>query len=144
MKCTKCESENQQGKFCSNCGTKLKEKCPECGQMELIGRLVCETKLQKIDDLKWDYIIKERKMWRFVLLSGLIGLIIIFGCISPIFLSASFLEASGIFLFCFCLSILIGHKCIKFQKQAEKIAEKEFWQKHPDYVEIIKKAKGGK
>ncbi|EKE21802.1 MAG: hypothetical protein ACD_7C00125G0005 [uncultured bacterium] len=33
--------------FCASCGIALKEKCPECGEMELIGRKICQTKLSE-------------------------------------------------------------------------------------------------
>jgi hypothetical protein len=30
MECKKCKSENQNGNFCTNCGTKLKKECSYC------------------------------------------------------------------------------------------------------------------
>lgn len=30
MECKKCKSENQDGNFCTNCGTKLKKECSYC------------------------------------------------------------------------------------------------------------------
>ena len=40
------------GIYCADCGTVLKEKCPKCGQMERIGRKVCETDLKRAEDAK--------------------------------------------------------------------------------------------
>lgn len=42
-----CKHENEVGNFCSKCGERLRTKCLECGRMELIGRSVCESKLNE-------------------------------------------------------------------------------------------------
>lgn len=56
MICPKCKSENQFGIFCSECGNQLKEKCPECGKMEPIGRKVCETKLEEAQRERYKFV----------------------------------------------------------------------------------------
>lgn len=142
MKCIKCGSKNQQGNFCSNCGTKLREKCPECGQMELIGRLVCETKLQKANKLRWNYVVKKtRQVWRVLLYASFILLIAILGIISIVLLTESTLE---IILLCFFIIVFTLVKITKFQERIEKRAEKKFFELNPEYAKIIEKAKGGK
>ena len=55
MTCQKCNNGNQQGNFCCNCGNPLREKCPECGEMEIIGRPICESKLKKAKDKQYSY-----------------------------------------------------------------------------------------
>ncbi len=145
MKCIKCGSENQQGSFCSNCGTKLKEKCAECGQMELIGRVVCETKLQKAEKLRWDYIAKKtRQTWKLFLYSSLILLITILGLLSAVLLTKSILEVTEVVLLYFLIIAFIFIKIIKFEYRSEERAKKKFFKLNPKYAEIIKKAEGGK
>lgn len=34
--------------YCPSCGEKIREKCPDCGRMERIGRTICETRIAKI------------------------------------------------------------------------------------------------
>lgn len=52
MTCPKCNNQNEGGNFCSNCAEPLKEKCPECGNMEPIGINVCMMELKKALDHK--------------------------------------------------------------------------------------------
>ncbi len=59
MNCPKCKDEYQGDNFCSNCGAALREKCPECGEMEAIGRAVCETELEKMESAEFEYVNKS-------------------------------------------------------------------------------------
>jgi hypothetical protein len=47
MTCLNCHKQGKNGKFCSNCGRRMMEKCFECGEMEWVGRKVCQTKLKE-------------------------------------------------------------------------------------------------
>lgn len=76
-----CNHQNESGNFCGQCGIALKEKCPECGEMEKIGRKVCLLVLKKIESEKSDFIsnktneIKTLTPWTQLMLGFLVVLI---------------------------------------------------------------------
>jgi len=156
MLCPKCKENVPRNNFCGNCGEKLLEKCSECGKMEPIGRKVCETKLEKAKQKLGKHLKNNIRYWIFYL--GLFGGLpataltaigfsrfittlfkinfnampdyqIIFCIVTPISIAA---------VLVFLLLVLLGYKK---QKQAEQKATQEFLQKHPDYAEILRKAK---
>ncbi|EKE21803.1 MAG: hypothetical protein ACD_7C00125G0006 [uncultured bacterium] len=43
----KCNHEKESGDLCAVCGATIRERCPECGEMELVTRKVCQTKLSE-------------------------------------------------------------------------------------------------
>ncbi|KKP59016.1 MAG: hypothetical protein UR60_C0028G0003 [Candidatus Moranbacteria bacterium GW2011_GWF2_34_56] len=47
MNHNKCNREEENGDLCAMCGATLKEKCLECGEMKLVTRTVCQTKLSE-------------------------------------------------------------------------------------------------
>lgn len=57
MKCFVCHAKNKSGNFCDECGAKLKEACPKCGQLEPIGRPDCMSEVNdvmaKIRDIEY-------------------------------------------------------------------------------------------
>jgi hypothetical protein len=133
MTCPKCKSENQEGNFCSNCGNKLKEKCPECGEMEPIGRPVCETRLEQAESKRYDYTSRRLKNWfLFEALSIFFVMAIValhFGQEPPIKIP-TIIGSSTI------LTIFI---VFQFNVLAEARREKEFLVKFPAEAEILRK-----
>lgn len=146
MTCPKCKSENQEGIFCSNCANPLKEKCPECGEMEEIGRPACE---KKVSEIKWEiYTIKTRTYNRYsdwgIKLAAL--------QIIPLPIALGILEydpksrVGGILLVMSILLFIVGlfgvstAGCL-IDGLCKKKRMKEFFRLHPDYAEILKKAK---
>jgi len=155
MKCPKCESENEWGNFCSGCGAQLRKKCLECGEMERIGRIVCETKIVQIKKEKEQFIASKSwcKRWERPLVvvgilmaisSGilLLGGDLILGLVvdSPSFfvriLIATCLLVGGAFL------LLISGETFDLTTAKLKRIEAEFFQIHPDCAELLKKAEG--
>ena len=146
MTCPKCNKEAQvDWLFCPFCQNPLKEKCPECGEMEEIGRLVCEKKIKKIADELSVYTKKEEDKY-FVLrhmLGWMVGLLLIiiiaaaFLASSPLTLITSLIEAT-------CMVVTFGLCFWKILSKDFKVyhnAKKEFYNIHPDYAEILKKPK---
>ncbi|MEA1926055.1 MAG: zinc ribbon domain-containing protein [Patescibacteria group bacterium] len=158
MICPKCKSKNQFGNFCSECGNPLKEKCPECGKMEPIGRKICETKLEEARKAQKEYLKNKVREWRII--GGVIGGIVggsILGFLTVfgfwILANAKFAEHTlishhwqfwgglillGMFITLFVFPIIsLG---LKKQRQAEQKAIQKFLQEHPDYAEILRQA----
>ena len=65
MKCSKCNQETLGSDFCGHCGAPLKEKCPECGEMEKIGRKFCEKKLAESKALLQDFVDKNAQTFHY-------------------------------------------------------------------------------
>ncbi|EKE10951.1 MAG: hypothetical protein ACD_15C00170G0003 [uncultured bacterium] len=57
-----CTHQDEQGNFCGQCGVALKEKCPECGEMEKVCRIVCEKKLAEIYALHSEFIFQKGEL----------------------------------------------------------------------------------
>lgn len=157
MICPKCKTGNLQwGNFCSNCGAALKEKCPECGKMEWIGRKICLTALEKAEKTKEEFFGKnglsaDKRGWIFFLIPmigsviWLIGLLIFTSSWFPVswklFLEAH--EGLGFFIF---LAVVFMPMFIYFfiatalWERKEKKLEKEFLVQYPAEVELLEKA----
>lgn len=56
MECPACKTEYPVGNFCIDCGSRLQEKCPDCGKMEPVGREVCQTKLTSACKMHREYL----------------------------------------------------------------------------------------
>ncbi|MBU4257306.1 hypothetical protein L6249_01030 [Candidatus Parcubacteria bacterium] len=154
MICPKCNKETLvEWVYCPFCQNPLKKKCQECGQMELIGRPVCETKFAEIQT----YTKKKVKKWRrnisalllFLMCApsalGISGMIASFKEWPPtiLYLHKIFWLVAGI-VSIVALTLPFGIKLINYwvnlEIRAEKQAEQEFFRLHPEYAEIIKKA----
>ena len=61
--CSKCQKETAGPNFCGHCGTALWEKCPECGQMELIDRKFCNKEREKFWNVITSYSIHYTKLY---------------------------------------------------------------------------------
>lgn len=146
MNCPKCKSEGQNGNFCSNCGEKLKERCRECGQIERIGRKICDKKIRQIEEEIADYQNKNSRNYSSIGMN--IALIVCVLCIMLIFASLAFpinIErkmtktiVSVVFLGALASMVAgqILHKCKRKQ------TKQKFLQLRPDYAEILKKTEG--
>lgn len=133
-----CNHQNESGNFCSQCGVALKEKCPECGQMEKIGRPVCKTKLTEALKARDKALLKLGE-WRENLLVMIAILIPVF-CLT---LSAikkihplKLAEFMILLTFPF-IAIIIG---VKWQSNVEKKSEGKFLAENPGHAEILKQA----
>jgi len=141
MNCPKCKDEYQEDNFCSNCGNQIKEKCPECGEMEFVGRLVCETLIKKIRKEQNCYMITNIfDFHEHIMTLILVGLVIVvLGFIQT--------ESGAIPFFGIIVMGLAALDQILFlSKIKPKLtlqAEWEFFRLHPDYAEILKKAEKG-
>lgn len=147
MNCKKCGSQNENKNFCGNCSNPLKEKCLECGEMELIGRRFCEDKACKIELYIMKYANKYNRFIPILFTTGGLGPLILFA-VSEIYFGQrgntdafyrSFIIASVFF------SIVIVMTACLLQfwlpKRIKK-AREEFFRIHPEYAEyeeIIKK-----
>lgn len=132
-----CKHENEKGNFCSNCGERLKEKCSECGEMETIGRVVCETKIRQINKERATFV-QEKSNY---LGSIAIYLTLIFGICLAVggFTKIEWLIGLAPVLF-IVITIYLAVVYFKLFDKITKKAEKEFFRLHPDYTELLKRA----
>lgn len=137
----------------------LKEKCPKCGEMEEVGRVMCITKLKKAERCFREYEEKNTYdvMWKLrPLLIAALSYVVL-GLAIVVFykqgwLSLSLESGAEVIRFTFSLissfilmgvTVLLGTKYLsKKERIIRKTTEKEFSRKFPEYAEILKKAKG--
>lgn len=152
MTCPKCNKETlAEWVYCPFCQNPLKTKCSECGRMELIGRLICETKLAEIKKELKDYKTKNVGKWKFRIMEA-ISLTTMLGGIVLLLIFLENEVNSKILLPFLCLFIwpvlsvfalsIIIFKTDQWRERAKEKAEQEFFKLHPEYAEIIKKAEG--
>lgn len=146
MKCSKCNRENlDDSNFCRFCSEPLKKKCPECGEMELIGKNVCLTKVRNIkgqaEIFAKQKITFDKKMkllciaWGITLSLSALSFFWAMIAKNPKWFWGSIL----VFLAVYSLVVPLNNW---FFRQREK-AKQEFFRLHPEYAEIIKKAEAG-
>lgn len=155
MNCLKCKTDNQWGNFCSNCGAGLKEKCPECGRMERIGRKICETKIAEAIDLKKEFFNRRRNPRQEAIICLLLPVIVgLSTLIAEIFLSLKFpafirflnhLPELGGILFFFVIpmasALIISYPFVSSVLHKEKQIEINFSNQHPAEAELLEKVK---
>jgi len=151
MKCPKCKAENQWDNFCSNCGNQLKEKCPECGQMEEIGRNACETKVKEAREALLVYKSREVGSWR-------IGMQLLLGFGSAGVIAVILWYTLCVYLDCLTIKSPIGWKLMlpidafliafiiwflkpisNWQSKALNKAEKEFLRQNPAEAALLER-----
>jgi len=139
MICPKCKSIDQLDRFCGHCGHQLKEPCPECGEWEPIGRVVCKMAVEKI----------ERKIIEAgIRASGKIFIytIMLMCAVIPFLfvLSIHFFQQQDVvarIYFATFLAIIAWDIISRSWERRIKKSEKEkLFREHPEYVEILKKA----
>ncbi|TSC53751.1 MAG: Uncharacterized protein LiPW39_83 [Parcubacteria group bacterium LiPW_39] len=154
MICPKCKAEDQWGNFCSNCGQKLKEKCPECGWMERIGRKVCTTKVKEVREKLQEYQNLTVGNWRIILSILLtftstiaLGVALIFTITaypgSPIANLITWEMMLPIDFSIFGFIVYMALKGSDWQWRVCDRAQENFFQLHPDYAELLKKTEEG-
>lgn len=80
MICPECEKETYGPDFCGHCAAPVREKCGECGKMELIGKKFCATKIRSVENLLKAH--KISGIWKYefniipILLFGLLALLV--------------------------------------------------------------------
>ncbi len=134
-----CKHENEHGNFCSKCGTPLKEKCSECGKTE------CLSKIKRIQEEARQYADKKvsKKVDNFLVRVNLLG--------SALSVIAAFLTVKitsrriDIVGFSAWVIIVVVFWAFSFVfliiwEEKRKKAKEDFFKKHPDYAEILKKA----
>lgn len=135
MTSEKCIHRWECGNFCSRCGTVLREKCPECGEMEGIGRPGCETAYNKIRKGLQDYKKGKPVMWSIVTLTL---------CFSPFGLTLYadinfFKRFTGnevlvvIFAFMAIGVIIFVPAAWHWEKRRLTKKEKKFWEQNPEF-----------
>lgn len=154
MHCSKCGFEDwvyagrfgeSEGKitlvYCPRCGQKLSEKCPDCGEMEWIGRPVCYREYQRILGL-FTAVRENEQQYRpsqWILLLLMVG---IFGSMFALF--ALMPPADGDFSRQDFATFLFGAVAIstifttlwfgyiKMHNRAVERSEQKFWSENPD------------
>lgn len=142
MNCPKCQSEDQNGKYCENCGHQLKEPCPECGEWETIGRPVCLTKIENAQDALDEVLERANNssyFRKFLLLIFFVPLIISVPLIYC-FETSRYLLAATVFFSCILLIYIVVYRILLVDVKKRKEAVENFYKTHPDYKEILKKA----
>jgi len=144
MNCSKCESENEWGNFCSNCGMQLRTKCPECGKMEIIGRPVCEAEIFQIKEEMRDFVWKKEKPYTLAVMIPCACILVLLSAAGMFIVEegkGQVLIAAGI-----CVVMVVMAVCVyvvtesTIMKKFSQKAEAEFFRFHPDYAELLKKA----
>jgi hypothetical protein len=158
MTCSNCNKQCENGNFCSNCGHGMMKKCPECGEMEWVGRKFCGTKLKKARANQREFVENEVSIPKiinaviaWVLALFMVGLIF-FGAVTITEWIGSMIAtrwkvivvSSIILLSCsygtlWCV-IRIMKKRFDKVKQIKALANQEFFRLRPDYAEIIRQA----
>ncbi len=137
MTCPKCGSQGENENYCGNCGNKLKEKCSECGQMEAIGRPVCETKVAN-SKFKAD----EYSTSRFFESLFSIFLFTLFLALAFSISAVRFSQDKGLMVAAagvWGLASLEMFMFIPITYRMDK-RKKNFFLLHPDYAEMIRQA----
>lgn len=139
-----CDHQNESGNFCSQCGVALRERCPECGEMEEIGRKACCTKVKEAKGKKCAYVQERDPKY---LKRGLF-LVICYCSISLALEAAAAITRDDRFMYAlipwaiglgagiYVSSSLDDTKGNRRRKELEL----EFLQKFPEYAEILKQA----
>ncbi|TSC94906.1 MAG: Uncharacterized protein Athens071425_195 [Parcubacteria group bacterium Athens0714_25] len=163
MICRNCNNPiDNDSLFCKHCGAMQKEKCPECGEMELIGHPVCETLLKKIRREKWKFISDHTEKFPSsdsglaTFLAFLIAVQVVIAIIAGIILILYFLGWVKDFIFPYALwaTIFFGIESWLSYKAAMRYlegnekkmtedrikTEDKFLAENPEYAEILKKA----
>ena len=152
MTCPRCQTENQIGNFCSECGEKLRERCPECGGMELIGRKICESLISKATEKKYEHVWRrvDKYLWLFVALTTMMPLLAPF--LYEYYYTKGFhlnpSNPGSMLIHVFVMVIAIFVVCviasIKYRNRRQERLLKNFSEKFPAEAEILRKAEGGK
>lgn len=139
MTCRKCKNSiDDNSNFCKHCGTVQREKCDECGQMELINLVdnsICEERLYT--DFR-NFYKKRSRVAEGLIISGII--IAFVGISIPVIL-----PNNTILILTFLLGIIIAITGVSiapghYTKTNDKLRQK-FIIKYPAYVKIIRLAK---
>ncbi|MFA5994300.1 MAG: hypothetical protein WC823_05050 [Parcubacteria group bacterium] len=128
-----CIHQNELGNFCGQCGVVLKERCLECGEMEKIGRVMCETRLRLAE--------QERHIFMRRCDCYLPMILIIITTIGTLWVGWS-LDTSYIWWSIIKVVLVIGI-CVLANNFLNRISEKQerkFLQQNPHLAEILKQA----
>lgn len=164
MTCPKCKTENQNGNFCSECGEKLRGRCPECGEMEPINRIICFGRLKNALNVRYHFITHDEDLCLilsfiplfFLLLLGLGCWVLFWQYVANINLPAWLTDPKlspirAIGLICSLLVMSIGFPTIfqltiyrRWLMKRRILRKLLFETGHPKEAEILKKAEGEK
>jgi len=151
MNCPRCKDEYQEDNFCSNCGVALWEKCSECGEMELIGRSVCETKYEAAKNEYCEMYDAKDALWIIwflcVAIFGFIGIVVAGKIISNHIENESFqvILYLSAWILAFSWVAIVGMYVDRTEPKSKKMRRAEFYKKFPEYTGIFEEVeKGGK
>ena len=144
MKCPKCNTREECGNFCSNCGTQLKEQCSECEKMEKIGRIVCETKSREAILAKNNYGAYAIVFSTFLSYFGVALGICLLGMTSRYIATGNWANYTANEDYYMLTYILLGSfegviSAILLMIFLIRMMRKRFSKKFPEYVEILRK-----
>lgn len=159
MTCLKCNKEVNPEWLCCPFHAEmvmLKKKCLECGEMERIGRLVCESKYKKANNEFINFMNNSRpKYVGYALIIALCSLALFLVlafliAIASLFLENHILKKMPVILFILgsfssiiiaMIGLLLDAFLGPYSKKYREPLEQEFFRLHPDYAEILEKAK---
>jgi hypothetical protein len=151
MTCSKCNKIVNPDWLCCPFHTELvmlKEKCSECGEMEWIGRIVCENKVRKISDELESYTNEKLKKKCFVLrYPKETGIILLLVCFFVTLFASSHQNWVVSLLLSGCLWIVFFlYMWWSFSKIWDTYSEikDKFYKIHPDYLDLVNKAAGAR
>jgi hypothetical protein len=154
MRCPEChESLKIIGKFCYECTAKLTKICPVCNEIEPIDFPVCKKKFEEAQKKREEYVwqkkeeerrrvagVLEKFITKWPILFTILALFVSFFNLA-FFDSITLLIAS---LLTLLPLIYLAWKIPKTRRQvneAEEKAEEEFFEKFPEYGELLRKEK---
>lgn len=146
MNCRKCKKPiDNDSMFCKYCAIPQREKCLECGEMELIGRQVCERKLAEASSAMKTFLKTKVGQWRVYFYT-----VIFFFLITALMIYFAtyyrdyFLNPSVFSVICTITFALIGSIISvlageNWQERKKTEIMKQFITENPKYAEILKK-----
>lgn len=148
MTCPKCNKIVNPDWLCCPFHTELvmlKEKCPECGEMEKVNRKICESLITKASDARNKYIQDRGNI--LVNIDNFIfafsyTCILVFGgmfILESTVKSGLFLNILYYFLWAILCMITMFYHIFWITKKKGRFKQ-EFFRLHPNYAEILKKA----
>lgn len=149
MNCPKCKDKDQKDNFCSNCGAALTEKCPECGEMELIGRMVCEIKYEAAKNKYCEMYATKDKLYItwfvFITIFGFIGIVVAGKIISNHIEKESFqvILYLSAWIFAFLWFAIVGMYVDRTEPKSKQARRVKFYKKFPEYAGIFEKVEEG-
>lgn len=137
-----CMHRGEKGLYCSVCGRVIKERCPNCRELESLEATKCETRSALLASAESAVYINYNNISdKFISISALATALVVMTIIMILGVVYHF-RHTGIFALLFFLIGLIGPGI--YLGLREDFYKKSFLKKNPQYADIFEKAKDSK